>query len=71
MPATVKGILVGTSVAEIDFVMIDGSRVAHFGKTDAMTYIPAQGDPYRVGHIQSISSLPIGTARGEVVWSIV
>lgn len=57
--------------AEIDFVMIDGSRVAHFGKMNAVTYIPAQGDPYRVGIIQSISPLPIGTARGQVVWSIV
>lgn len=57
--------------AEIDFVMIDGSRVAHFGKMEAVTYIPAQGDPYRVGLIQSISPLPIGTARGQVVWSIV
>lgn len=57
--------------AEIDFVMIDGSRVAHFGKMNAVTYIPAQGDPYRVGLISCVSPLPVGTARGQVVWSIV
>ncbi len=55
----------------VDFILLDGSRVAHFGRIDSVQYIPAQGDPYIVGRISCISTLPAGTVRGEAVWSIV
>ena len=64
------GSLAPPASATIDFVMVDSNENGKFGKIETVYSGLTPSGTIKNGEIYSISGLPSGTIRGEVVWSL-